>query len=410
MKLIHTADWHLGHKFCDVDRFAEHAAFLDWLVKTICEREVDALLVCGDIFDTANPPAEVQEQWYRFLARCKRAKSSVDIIAIGGNHDAAGRLNAPNPLLKELGVQIVGGLPRCGREVIVDEVLKPITDQDGNIAAWVTAVPFLRSPDLPLVQRDDPLIEGVRQRYRKVLDAARDRAGDDCAIIAMGHLYLAGTRISELSERKVLGGNQHALPVDIFPEDVTYVALGHLHRAQTVGRENVRYPGAPLPMSMPERTYQHQVVEVVLDKAELVECEPMKVPQTRHLMRIPDTGAILMTDLLSALATLPGAEAATGEPPLLEVAVRLDRPEPGLRRQVEQALEGKHARLVALLADLTGHEKALADNQQFARLADLHPEQVFFQAWRKAFEKDPPPQALEAFHDLVDQVMQGTDR
>jgi exonuclease SbcD len=110
MRLIHTADWHLGHKLHEVDRREEHEAFLDWLVETIREREADALLMSGDVFDTANPSAEAQELWYRFLARCRRRNPDVDIVVIGGNHDSAGRLDAPNPLLRELGVQIVGGL------------------------------------------------------------------------------------------------------------------------------------------------------------------------------------------------------------------------------------------------------------------------------------------------------------
>ena len=86
MRLIHTADWHLGHRLHEVDRRGEHEAFLDWLVDTIHEREADALLMSGDVFDTANPSAEAQELWYRFLARCRRSNPDVDIVVIGGNH------------------------------------------------------------------------------------------------------------------------------------------------------------------------------------------------------------------------------------------------------------------------------------------------------------------------------------
>ena len=410
MRLIHTADWHLGHKLHDVDRRVEHEAFLDWLVETVRERETDALLVCGDIFDAANPSAEAQELWYRFLARCKREKPDVDIIVIGGNHDSAGRLDAPNPLLQELGVQIVGGLPRRGRDVLIEDVLRPITDREGNIAAWVAAVPFLRTPDLPLVETDDPLVEGAMRLYRQVLDAASERADDGCAVIAMGHLYLSGTRLSELSERKVLGGNQHALPAELFPDDVAYAALGHLHMAQEVGRESVRYSGAPLPMSIPERTYPHQIVEVELDGSALVGLASIPVPQTRDIVRIPDEAALPVDELLAELAALPDSEGADGEPPLLEVAARLERPEPGLRHDVEDALEGKHARLVTLTVELTGHGQALADSEQTAGLADVEPEQVFRLAWSRSFEEDPSPEILAAFHDLVDQVMQGIER
>jgi exonuclease SbcD len=410
IKLIHTADWHLGHKLHDVDRRAEHEGFLTWLVETVHEREADGLLVCGDVFDAANPSAEAQEQWYRFLATCRRENPDVDIVVIGGNHDSAGRLDAPNPLFRELGVQIVGGLPRQGRDVLIDNVLKPVTDRDGNIAAWVAAVPFLRAPDLPLVEAEDPLIAGVRDLYRRILDKAREKAGGHCAVIAMGHLYLSGTSLSELSERKVLGGNQHALPVETFPEDVTYVALGHLHLAQEVGRETVRYSGAPLPMSIPERSYSHQIVEVELDGAHVAGITCIPVPQTRGILRIPDVGALTVDDLLAELARLPGADGAEGKPPLLEAAARLERPEPGLRNEVESALADKHARLVTLTVELTGHGRALADDDHAAGLADIEPEQVFRLAWNKSYAEEPDPEFLEAFHDLVDQVMQEDER
>lgn len=410
IKLIHTADWHLGHRLHGVDRGIEQEAFLGWLVETLREREADALLVCGDVFDTANPSADAQGLWYRFLARCKRENPRLDIVVIGGNHDSAGRLDAPNPLLRELGVQIVGGLPRRGRDVLIDEVLKPITDRRGTVAAWVAAVPFLRTPDLPPAEGEDPLVEGVRKIYRQVLDEARNRAGEKRAVISMGHLYLSGTRLSELSERKVLGGNQHALPADMFPDEVAYVALGHLHLAQRIGRRGIMYSGSPIPLSIAERGYPHQIVEVELDGNEMVGLASIPVPRTRDVVRIPDDGALPVEGLLAELSRLPRADDSSGEPPLLEVSARLDRPEPGLRHDVESALEGKHARLVALTVQLTGHGRALADRELVTGLADADPEQVFRLAWSRSFEGEPAPEMLEAFHDLVDQVMQGEGR
>jgi len=416
MRLIHTADWHLGHRLHDVDRRMEHVAFLDWLVETICERGADALLMSGDVFDTANPSADAQELWYHFLARCRRENPDVDMVVIGGNHDSAGRLDAPNPLLRELGVQMVGGLPRRGREVLIDDLLKPISDRDGKVAAWVAAVPFLRTPDLPPVEAEDPLVSGVALLYQQILDAARDKAGSDCAVIAMGHLYLSGTSLSELSERKVLGGNQHALPADMFPDDVAYVALGHLHLPQEVGRDNVRYSGSPLPLSITERAYPHQVVEVVFDGARFVGWEAVPVPRTREIMRIPDADTLPVSELLAELAALPDAEGVEGvegaeeRTPLLEVAALLERPEPGLRHDVEQALEGKHARLVTLKVEHTGLGKTFADREQVGALADVQHEQVFRLAWNKSYEEDPPREMLAAFHELVDQAMQGSER
>ncbi|NPC81309.1 exonuclease subunit SbcD, partial [Pyxidicoccus fallax] len=98
MRLLHTSDWHLGHTLYDVSREAEHAAFLDWLLETLEAESVDALLVAGDIFDTANPSAEAQAAWYHFVARARRRLPRLDVVVIGGNHDSAARLDAPDPL------------------------------------------------------------------------------------------------------------------------------------------------------------------------------------------------------------------------------------------------------------------------------------------------------------------------
>ncbi len=88
MKILHTADWHLGHQLHGHDRRFEHDAFLDWLTDTLKAREIDALLVAGDLFDTANPPASAWQQLYRFLARLRAELPRLNMVLIGGNHDS----------------------------------------------------------------------------------------------------------------------------------------------------------------------------------------------------------------------------------------------------------------------------------------------------------------------------------
>ena len=185
------------------------------------------------------------------------------------------------------------------------------------------------------------------------------------------------------------------------------MALGHLHLPQEVGRENVRYSGSPLPLSISERGYPHQVVEVVLDGARVRKWQAIPVPRTRELLRRPNEGALPVSELLTELAALPNASDDEGMTPLLQVAALLERPGPGLRHDVEQALDGKRARLVTLTVEHTGHGGALADQEPAAGLEDVDHEQVFRLAWTKSYQEDPPPEMLEAFHELVDQVTQG---
>lgn len=466
LRILHTSDWHLGHTLKDLSREQEHAHFLEFLYSVISTHRVDVLLIAGDVFETANPPAAAQNAWYGFLATAHRRYPWLDIVVIGGNHDSAARLDAPNPLIQGLGnasrgggrVHVIGGLPRRddGR-LDLARLVVPVRNQQGP-AGYVCAVPFLRPADLPRPdpenrRSDDELVDGVWRIYDEVLAAIRRRKADTDAIIAMGHCYMAGGALSELSERKILGGNQHALPVSIFPDDVAYVALGHLHKAQEVGAPHVRYSGSPIPLSLGEREYDHQVLLVELDGPNFVRARPIPVPRRVQFLRIPaelpyDTPENVLAAIaelpegvgldelegldLSAnempaaarpgqLALLGGAEddgpstaplgpppGTTGAPidrPLLEIQVLLQQPDPGLRRRIEEALAGKHARLLKLNVTLKGDP---AKDQPAPRqnLRDLQPDDVFERLYDRVYDAAPPPELLAAWAELLDTVHQ----
>ena len=235
LRIIHTADWHLGHHLHGVSRDYEHQQFLDWLLLQLEQQQADVLIVAGDIFDTANPSAAAHAQLYDFLVTARSKCPQIDIILVGGNHDSAARLDAPGVLLKALGVSVIGGLTRDQQgNIDWQRLLVPLSNAQNEIQAWCGAMPFLRHADLPDQQQaDDPLIAGVKQLYTELIQQLKQKAVHNEALILTGHCYMVGGNISELSERKILGGNQHALPVDIFPEQITYTALGHLHCAQT---------------------------------------------------------------------------------------------------------------------------------------------------------------------------------
>lgn len=415
MRLLHTADWHLGQTLHGVARDHEHARFLDWLLDTLDERVVDALVVAGDVFDGQNPPIPALGLFYRFLARAKARRPGLDIVVVAGNHDSGSRLEAPSPLLKELGVHVVGGLPFGEDGVFApDRLLFPLHDETGRVAAHCAAVPYLRPADLPPPAESedgcDPLIEGVRRVYAAAIDAARQRRRPGEALVLTGHCYMRDGALSELSERKILGGNLHALPVDVFPEDAAYVALGHLHRAQAVGgREGVRYSGSPLPLAIDEECYPHQVVLAEIADGRLVGQEALRVPRFVAVHRVPGAGRFAPPE--EALAALRALELDDGLPreawPFVEVSVELAEPRPALREEVAAALAGRPARLVKLAVRLTGHGEALAETAPQMELADLAPEDVFQRLYRRSHDGDPDPALLAAFQELVTAVQEG---
>lgn len=117
MRLLHTSDWHLGQEFHEHPRDHEHEAFLGWLADALEEHRIDALIVAGDIYDSQNPPIAAQKQLYRFIAGIRGRMPKLDIVLVGGNHDSAGRLEAPGPLLEPLGVRVVGSLARAAESL-----------------------------------------------------------------------------------------------------------------------------------------------------------------------------------------------------------------------------------------------------------------------------------------------------
>ena len=151
MRLLHTADWHLGHHLHGHDRSYEQGCFLDWLTDLILARDIDGLLIAGDIFDTANPAAASWQLFYRFLARLRERVPHLNVIAIGGNHDSPSKLDAPHELLKAFELHLIGAISRDTQGALeLERLIVPLKDSAGAIQAWCAAVPYLRSADVRL--------------------------------------------------------------------------------------------------------------------------------------------------------------------------------------------------------------------------------------------------------------------
>jgi exonuclease SbcD len=408
LRLIHTADWHLGHSLHGVSRQPEHQQFLDWLLLELQNRQADALIVAGDIFDSANPSSAAQAQLYEFLVKARSSQPALNIVLIGGNHDSASRLDAPSPILNALGVNVVGGLMHNENGINWDRLIVPLTDAAGEIKAWCGAMPFLRNADLPSGDEDDePLIAGVKLLYEQLFSKLQSMATQSEPLILTGHCYMVNGCVSELSERKILGGNQHALPVELFPEDIAYVALGHLHLAQKVGANNhIRYSGSPIPLSFDESQYLHQVVQVDIEKGQPVTTNAIKIPRSIKLLRIPNSKDFAV--LSDALAHLEQMDFEPDLPmeqrPFVELRIRLEKPEPGLRQQVEEVISKLPVRLLKISTAYSGSDKSLADVKIEERLEELQPLDVFQRCYQNKFDREAPEIMTAMFNDLLESL------
>jgi exonuclease SbcD len=386
MKLIHTADWHLGQTFYEYDRKAEHLHFLSELKKRISELSVDALLIAGDIFDTPNPSAESQKMFYRFLRETTAENPQLQIVIIAGNHDSAARLEAPNPLLEEMNITIRGLVKKTPEGTIdYDYLLVPL--KKGEETLWCMTVPYLRQGDYP---EAETYAEGVGKMYETLYEKIPDKTKP---VVAMGHLQATGSEISDndRSERAIIGGLECISP-DAFSREIAYTALGHLHRAQRVsGRENIRYSGAPLPMSFAEKNNKQGVTLVEINgkdvKIERIEMEPPV-----KLMSIPPEARPL-PEVLDAIALLPeGAIAAAS--PYLEIKVLITEPEPSLRFHIEEALKNKSvrlARIVAVTQGKTGETKTFDCEE----LQTIRPMDMAVDIFRRRFGGEDMPGAMK---------------
>ncbi len=350
MRILHTADWHLGARLVERDRLWEHAVFLDWLIDTLRAEKIDALLLSGDVFDAANPPQDAVGLYFDFLKRLADLRT-VKAVITGGNHDSASHLNAPRELLKRFEVHVFG---HAG-ENIVD-----LGD------AVVAAVPFLRERDLRQAVAGEAMTDvqsqvraAIREHYVAQHTACLALAGQR-PVIAMGHLTVLGATTSD-SERDIHIGNLGAVGADVFA-GFHYTALGHLHRPQRVaGLENVCYSGSPVALSFSEAADQKSVV--VLD-TQGMKIETFSLPVSRLLARVSTSRATLAADL----ASVPAACWA-------EVTVKLDAPEPDLDRQIRDAAAGRFE-VLKVLADLP---VSLASTWPHTgpTLSELQPREVF---------------------------------
>jgi exonuclease SbcD len=409
MRLLHTSDWHLGQTLHNYERTYEHQCFLDWLLTTIVAEDIDALLIAGDVFDTANPSAAAQKQLYRFLQQARARSPLLDIVVIAGNHDSPGRLEAPGPLLEAHGTSVIGHvLKNAALEIDLERHLIPLHDKSGAVAAWCLAIPFLRPGDVPRLPvtdgepaPGDPYLAGIALLYRQAYELAAARRLPGQAIVAMGHCHMVDGAASLESERRIVIGGAEALPAAIFDPGIAYAALGHLHLAQRVGqKEHLRYCGSPLPLSFAEVGYQHQVLRIDLaDGAATV--TPLMVPRAVELLRVPPKPAPL-EEALAALEALQLADLPLQRQPFLEVRVLLDGPEPGLRGRIEAAIAGKPVRLAKIeptrkLDGAAGVDTALSLDQ----LAQLQPDDIFRRLYLQRYGSDAPDDQLQAFAELL---------
>jgi exonuclease SbcD len=289
VRILHTSDWHLGRTLHREDLHAHHAAFLDHLVDLVRERQVDVVLVAGDVYDRAVPGVPSVRLLGDALARLSALAT---VIVTPGNHDSAARLGFASALLRD-GLRILASADALDVPVVIE-------DPDGPVAFY--GVPYL-DPDAVRATLTTPGAPPLPRSHEAVLGAAMDRVRADAAgrrdarVVVIAHAFVTGAEPSE-SERDIRVGGFDQVPASVF-QGADYVALGHLHGAQEVRAAGsarpriraprIRYSGSPLAFSFGERMQRKSsaLVELAADGSTTVELIDAPVP--RRLAEVTGT-------------------------------------------------------------------------------------------------------------------------
>ena len=401
MRLLHTADWHIGQYFFGYDRKEEHKFFFEWLKKTIREYNADALLVSGDVFDSPNPSAESQKIYFRFLREVSLGNPNLQIIITAGNHDSAARMEAPGPLLEDMNIRIKG-IIRKNEDGLIDyqNLFVPLS-KDNQINGWCIAVPYLRQGDYP---NAESYSKGVKEMYDNLYNELLKVKEPHVPIIVMGHLQATGSEVSEndRSERTIIGGLECISPEVFDRKDIVYTALGHLHKAQRVsGRENVRYSGSPLPMSFAEKNYKQGINLIEIEKDELKQISRIDFEPPVKLISLPKTPKPL-DEVLSEISQLPNGEVHS-DSPYLELKVLITEPEPSMRNQIEEALKGKSVRLTSAVPYKLKHNKE-SKAITYEELRTINPMEMAEDVFLSRFGNEMPDSMKSLLQNVIEEV------
>jgi len=288
MKILHTADWHLGHRLHEQSQIEEQKLFLNWIENYITTQKIDVLLISGDVFDTGSPSNQSKKMYFDFLVKINQSHCS-HIIITGGNHDSPEMLNAPKELLNALSIKVVGKAP----ENVADEVFELSVNNEKTI---IGAVPYLRDQDIRRAVAGENFDELVNRyktalinHYNLVAEYCKSINKDNVPVIAMGHLFATGGKVSE-SEQNIYVGNLGHIKADEFPTVFDYIALGHLHRPQIVGdNPKIRYSGSPHILSFSELNYDKKIIVIDTNHQKVLSIDEVKIPRFREVYQLNGT-------------------------------------------------------------------------------------------------------------------------
>jgi exonuclease SbcD len=384
MRFLHTADWHVGKPLRGRSRMDEYAAALDQVAGIAVDREVDAVLVAGDVFDSPAPPPEAERLVYDFLARL--ASERIAGVVIAGNHDHPKKLGALARLLEGLGIHVRPEVQPPGAGGVV-----ALASRDGKEQARVAVLPFVPERKVvdacAVMDSEHKWYEAYAERVEQILDLLVGGLGPETVNLVLGHVLIDGARVGT-GERALHLGRVYGLNAQQLPSSVQYIGLGHLHRPQEVlAPARTFYAGSLVELDFGEREQDKRVV--------VFEAKPGRPASVES---VPVTAGRRLRDVAGSLEELERQAEDLGDA-FLRVTVKAEAPSPDLADRVKE-------RLPNALDVTVDYPKAtaLAPGGREGRRTEQEPLELFRRYYRQRHETELPADLATLFQSLYEEA------
>lgn len=349
MKIIHTADWHVGHELYSYRREEEFDCFFRQLAELMQAGQPDALLVSGDVYDSYMPSNSAVRQLNQALLLLHDASPETEIILTAGNHDSGARLEAAAAPWASHRVHFIGSIDEHSEYNFI-----PIGEK-----GLVVALPFCYPANFP--HHDSDPSEGRQERFFGRVCAYLQ--GETLPTVLMAHLYVQGARLNGGRQPRDIVGGSEPMSLDAISTGYDYLALGHIHRYQEI-TQRAFYSGSPLPISFDEPA-THGVVIVELERGKAPKTDFRSFDIMRPLVTLPKGGAVPFPEALKQLAAMdPERECYIRLHVLADESLPFEHME-----QATKALAGKRARYCSLKVEYPMRTEETGDSRP-----ELHPE------------------------------------
>ena len=396
MRLLHTSDWHLGITLNDKSRKAEMEAFFEFLIAVIEKNAVDTLVISGDIYDTATPSNEAEKMYFGFLRRlCKSCCK--DVVIIAGNHDSMYKLGASEDILKLLNIHVFTSILN----------IEPLVLEDRAI---IVPVAFPREQELLKAISGESIDEtqdrrkiAINNLYASLLEKAQsinDKRDVKLPIIGTGHIAVSSANLDGEVDKNLYIGGLGLIDTTAFSDAFSYVALGHIHKAQALNKTGtVRYSGSPIAMTFDEAKYPKSIVLACCEYGKPAEISLIEIPKTRELITLKGTAEEVKQELCSL--------AAAGKEGWISLQLTNSYGNANIKAEAQQLLEGSKLEVI-MVKNIEELKKFEEDEESLAPLTSLNEKYVF----EKLLDEQKCPeenrgQLMDLFARVVEQVKTG---